>query len=334
MPMSRAQREALLRKYEKLISEAYGRTVHIARNRANIKALEAAIIAGDIDAILAAAGVRVGMWSTMNEQIRGAYVESGTLVLGGDLPRGVDLDFDITNPRAESWLRENSSKLVQGLKQEQEKAVQVILREGMIRGDGPGKTALDIAGRIGPTGRRTGGVLGLTREQAQFVANMADDLETLNPRYFTRKLRDKRFDSAVRKAMRTGRPLPQATRDKIVARYSDRWLKHRGETIARTETLQAINASSQEALQQIVEQGLAPEHAVIRIWRHSYSKNEREGHVMMSGQRRGMNEPFVNPITLVSLPYPGAGPGSETINCRCYVEHEIDFIAAAKARAA
>ncbi len=108
-------------------------------------------------------------------------------------------------------------------------------------------------------------------------------------------------------------------------------LKHRGDTIGRTETLRAVNEASDEALRQVVDEGLAPKNAVARIWRHSYSRNEREGHVMLSGEERGIEEYFVNPLTGNAMKHPGEGPGSETINCRCYLEHKIDFVAVERA---
>lgn len=327
MALSRAQMEALLRKLRGPVRQAFEKAVQTAKSRAQINALAIAVEAGDIDAILLAAGVREGMWSILTEQLRSAYAQSGLLVMAADLPHRLNLDFNINNPRAEGWLRNNSSKLVTGLKMDQRAAVQIYLSSGMAFGDNPRTVALDIVGRISVTGRRSGGILGLNQQQAKAAINMASDLENLDSRYFTRKLRDRRFDSIVRKSIKSGNPLPQRTQNKIIGRYKDRLLKHRGDTIARTETLASINAASDEALHQVVEEGLAPRHAVIRIWRHSYSVDERAGHLMMSGQRRGLDELFINPLTQAALPYPGNGPASEVVNCRCYLEHQIDFIA-------
>jgi hypothetical protein len=198
----------------------------------------------------------------------------------------------------------------------------------MIQGYNPRRTALDIVGRMGGGGRRTGGVLGLNEQQAKYAVNMADDLETLNwTRYKNRKLRDRRFDKLVKRSMDAGKPLSQVKRDQIVGRYKDRMLKHRGDTIGRTETLRAVNEASDEALRQIVDEGLAPRNAATRIWRHSFAGNERQGHLLMNSQRRGIDELFNNPITGAYLRHPGAGPASEVINCRCYLEHKIDFAA-------
>ena len=328
MPITRSQMDRLLKGLHGPVRRAFEKAIRQAQGRVNIAAAERAIVAGNMDALLLAIGVREGMWSEVTEEIRRAYREAGIFVLTADLPKRFALDFNINNPRAESWLRNHSSQLIKGnLKPEQRGAIQEMLRAGMARGDNPRTTALDIVGRIGVTGRRQGGVIGLTRQQAQYVINAGDDLVNLNPRYFNRRLRDRRFDAAVRKSFEDGKPLPKGVRDKIIARYEDRMLKHRADTIARTESLAALNEASDEALRQVVDEGLAPENAVVRIWRHSFALNEREGHRMMDGMERGIHESFVNPLTNAVLAHPGEGPVSETANCRCYLEHRIDFVA-------
>lgn len=329
MAVTRSQMNELLRRLEGPVRDAFILAARKAKGRAQIAALVRAIEIGDIDAIMLAAGIRDSMWSGLTESIRNAYAQSGMFIIAADLPKRLSMDFNINNPRAENWLRINSSQLVTGhLIPEQRAAIQTMLTNGMIKGNGPRTTALDIVGRIGATGRRQGGVIGLTNQQANYIINMADDLENLDTRYFNRKLRDRRFDKTVRAAIDAGKPLPKATRDKITARYSDRMLKHRGDTIARTETLAALNEANDEALRQIIDEGLAPRNAVTRIWKHSFSANERPGHLRMNGQERGIDEYFQNPITGVYLKHPGgSGVASEDIACRCFVEHKIDFVA-------
>jgi hypothetical protein len=323
--------ERLLRKLEKPVADAFLAAIRDARSFAEIRALMAALETGDSALIMRAAGIRDGMFSPMTENIRSAYMEGGVTILQSDLPKRIAMTFDINNPRAQDWLRKQSSQLITRVMADQISAVQVIMEAGMIRGDNPRTVALDIVGRIGPSGRRSGGVLGLNQQQAQWVVNMSDDLDNLDMRYFDRKLRDRRFDSVVRRHIEAGKPIPIETKQKVVARYEDRMLKLRGDTIGRTETLRAVNEASDEAMRQVVDEGLAPKNSVVRIWRHSFSANEREGHVMMNGQRRGIDEAFTNPITGAVLSHPGEGPADETINCRCYIEHAIDFAAVERA---
>ena len=338
MALSRKQLNDLLRRLEGPLRRDFAVAIQSARGRAKITALVRAIELGDLDTIMIAAGVRDGMWSTLTESIRNIYAVSGKATVEGDVPKTYGMEFDINNPRAQGWLTKNSSGLIWGkavgggLRPEQRAAVQTMLTNGMLKGNNPRTTALDIVGRIDKTGKRTGGILGLTENQAQWVVNMGDDLQDLNwSRYKSRVLRDKRWDKVVKKSMQEGRVLPQAQRNKIVQSYENRMTKYRGDTIARTETLQALNAASDEALRQVVDEGLAPANAVTRIWRHSFAGNERPGHLAMSGQPRGIEEPFTNPITGAILQHPGAGPASEVINCRCFVEHKIDFVAVERA---
>lgn len=336
MPVTRTQIDALLALFEGPMRKVFEQIINDARGRANISRMVLAMEAGNFDELLAASGVRESMWSSMSEQIRGAYAGGGKFTLNNDLPKKAMFDFDMNNPRAEAWLKKRSYQLIKGdLQPEQIGAIQTVLHNGMVKGANPRETALDIVGRVSPaTGRRQGGVLGLTKYQATFVTNAADELDNLNSNYLTRRLRDKRYDAAVKKAIADGKPLPASLKQTIIGRYEDKLLKMRGDTIARTETLAAINASADEALNQVIEEGLAPPNAVKRIWRHGgYSADQRPGHVDMGSmkQERGPGEYFINPVTGVPLLRPGEGPASEIINCRCYLEHKIDFIAVEKA---
>ena len=73
-------------------------------------------------------------------------------------------------------------------------------------------------------------------------------MEALDPAYFTRKLRDARFDSMIRRAIEKGEPLNQTDIERILARYSDRLLRFRGEVIARSEALAAFNTGRDLAM--------------------------------------------------------------------------------------
>ncbi len=89
--------------------------------------------------------------------------------------------------------------------------MRITLERGQLEGNNPRVTALDIVGRIDPvTKKRVGGVIGLTNNQEQWVANGRRYLEQLDSKYFNLELRDKRFDGTVKKAIEAGKPLPAA----------------------------------------------------------------------------------------------------------------------------
>jgi hypothetical protein len=235
--------------------------------------------------------------------------------------------FDGRNPRAERYLAERSSGLIVEILEDTRDGVRAWVANSMVDGRNPRSTALDIVGRVNrATGRREGGIVGLTSQQMGYVANMRADLADPERMagYFDRARRDKRFDGLVRRAMRDGKPLAQADIDRIAARYSDRLLALRGETIARTETIRGLNASRDEALRQLVDTGAVRRQDVRKIWRSTGDGRTRDTHMAMEGESVGIDEAFSN-----GLMYPGdpSGPAEETINCRCWLDQRIDFLA-------
>ena len=298
------------------------------KTRVQLQAAARAIERNDINALYRAAGYRGNPWAELTESIRRAYIEGGTFTMSADLPKSIAMDFNFTSPAAEAWLAEHSSNLITYITYEQQQAVQEVLLAGVNAGRNPRSIALDIVGRIDArTQRRTGGIIGLNAPQTEAAINARQQLEDLDSAYFQRVRRDRRYDSMVRKAIANDEPLSQADINRIVGRYEDRLLELRGTTIGRTEALQAFNASADESLRQVVEEGLAAPQDAKRIWVHSGNDNERPGHLALSGTAVGLDEPWTNPETGVSLMHPGEGPASETINCRCGVKHQIDFIA-------
>jgi len=206
------------------------------------------------------------------------------------------------------------------------------IRAGLEAGNNPRRTALDIGGRM-VNGTRQGGLVGLTSGQAGYVQNMRSDLSdpASMANYFTRTRRDKRFDAIVRRAIADGRPVAQVDIDRMAGRYSDRLLALRGETIARTETLKALNAGRQEALEQLIENPNNDVQAqdVVRAWDATSDSRTRETHAAADGQVVRQGEAFT--VGGFPMMYPGdtsmGAPGGETINCRCYMEPQIDFFA-------
>jgi hypothetical protein len=179
------------------------------------------------------------------------------------------------------------------------------------------------------TGRREGGLIGLTENQTGYVRNARRQLRELDSGYFSRKRRNKRFDGIVRRAIADDKALSKADIDRIAGSYSDRLLKLRGDTIARTEALTSLNAGRHEGYRQLIETGSI--QGATRKWDATGDKRTRLSHLAMEGQSVAIDEPFVSPITGARLMFPGdtslGAPASETISCRCYAPIKIDFFA-------
>lgn len=298
----------------------------------SLKQLIEAIETGDFDTVWQLFYVAPGIFRPLTRALEQSF-EEGARWVAEDYPKNLAFRFDVSNPRAQDWLRNQSSTLVRNVSDDTRAGIRQALDSGMRRGVNPRTTALDIVGRYDPvTKRRVGGVIGLTPEQQMWVDRTRRQLETLDPAYFGKKLRDKRFDSIVDKAITDGKPLSKVDIERLVTRYADITLKYRGDTIARTEGISALSAADYESTKQIVESGAAREKDVTREWDATNDNRTRDTHDKMEGQRVGLNEPFVSPSGARLLhPHDRSlgAPASEIVGCRCRTKTVIDWIGAA-----
>lgn len=300
-----------------------------------------AIQNGDPAAAFQALGFTPASMAPLMKTIDRAF-ERGGVLTGEQFPQYLNTPsgravfrFDVRNSRAEGWLRDHSSQLVTRLTDEARGNLRSVLERGMIDGRNPRTIVKDIVGTYDPqTKQRVGGIVGLTATQERWVANTRRDLQNLDPNYFTRELRDKRFDSVVRRAIDDGRPLPASTIEKLVTAYKSGALRYRGETIARTEAIQSLNRSEWEAYQQAADMGAVRRSDIQRHWDSAGDSRVRWSHKAMDSKYQatgvGLEEPFVSPSG-ARMMFPGdtslGAPADEVVNCRCRVRIKVDFLA-------
>ena len=310
------------------------------QSQADMKALEAAIARGDVDAAFRALRFDAADLFRTDTAITAAMADGGNYQMGAfqqatrraPIAGRIVQSFGGRNERAERIALDLGSKLVTEVLDDTRVLIAQTIRAGLEAGAGPLRTALDIGGRMN-NGTRQGGLVGLHSKQAGYVQNMRGELTDPDSmaNYFTRTRRDKRFDGIVRRAMADGKPVAQADIDRMAARYSDRLLALRGETIARTETLKALNAGRQEALDQLIENPNNDVQAqdVTRAWDSTGDAKTRETHAAADGQVMPQGEAFI--VGGYQMMYPGdtslGAPAGETVNCRCVVDIRIDFFA-------
>jgi hypothetical protein len=293
-----------------------------------------AIESGDPEAAFRALGFNDAAMRPITSALERAF-EQGGILTGQTFPkylntasgRGV-FRFDVRNARAEAYLRDHSSELITRITDDVRNTVRNTLEAGMQRGDNPRTVALDIVGRKPPGGNRIGGVVGLTTQQEGWVRSYRTKLETLDPAFARMELRRKGSDGLVNRAIASGKPLPAETIEKLVTHYKSNALRYRGESIGRTEALQALNRSEYEATLQAVDLGATRESAVQREWDSAGDSRVRFSHRALNGQRVGLREPFVSP-TGARMLCPGdtslGAGGDEVIMCRCRVRTIIDW---------
>ena len=285
-----------------------------ARAGVDMKALEDAIARGDVDAAFRALRFDAADLFKTDTAITAALAAGGNYQMGAfqyatrraPIASRVVQSFGGRNERAERIARDLGARLVTEVVDDTRVMIAQTIRAGLEAGAGPRRTALDIGGRV-VNGTRQGGLVGLDSRRAGWVQNYRAKL------------------------LAEGRPQSQI--DRMAQRYSNKLLRQRGETIARTETLKALNAGRQEALDQLIENPNNDVRAedVVRAWDSTGEDGRtRQSHLDADKQDPvPQGQPFI--VGGYSMMYPGdtslGAPAEEVINCRCYVDVRIDFFA-------
>lgn len=327
----------LIAKLEPELREAFLAAIDDMRDGIDMRALRRALEAGDIDAAIRALNIEVASFSQYLLARQAAFAAAGALQ-SAHIPtrdaESVVFRFDMSNPRAEAWIREQSATRITGYVQEQVEAARETIVKGYSRGEGPQQIAVDIAGRVDrASGRRSGGIVGLSEPQAGYVSSMRERLLSGDPREMRKvidgmTLRDRRYDRLIQKHIDAGTPLSRTDVEKLTARYSDRLLKRRAEDIARTETQQSVFGARKESYRQALEREGLPDDALTKTWRHQGGgEDSRLQHIAMNRKTvDGLDTPFILPDgTAMQHPHDPAGGAKHTINCRCGCDFRIKF---------
>lgn len=325
--------EFLIREWEPKLQKAFLAAVYQIRDRAQIALITERLEKGDISGAAQAVGLDPVSFRSFDVAIAEAFESGGRYVATSfpvvRQPSGfrLNVQFDVRNFAAENWLRLHSSTAITQILDDQRVLIRQALSTAMERGVNPMTAALDLVGRVNATsGRREGGLLGLTSTQEQWVRNYADELASSNPRAaLARLLRDKRFDAAVIRAAETGVQIPGALRNAMVTAYRNRALRYRGETIGRVEAMASIHEAQRQSYDQAIAKGAVDATAITQTWRTASDKKVRDSHASMQGQKVGFNEMFISGNGNM-LAYPGdpTAPIEDVANCRCHVTMRID----------
>lgn len=334
--------ESALEQIEPQLRQLFLQAVQNLTSQIQINVIVSHLQAGRISDALVALNLDPLFFAPIDRAISDAYYKGGVMALA-NLPKIPDpfssgaivINFDARAIRAENWVKKKSSDLIEGIIEEEKESLREVLRQGLEDGRNPRNVALEISGRVDlATGKRTGGLLGLNSQQKTFVRTARQQLSSEDPaelaKYFDRKMRDRRYDSIVQKALDGGKKLTQAQVDSITSRYSDRLLKLRADTISRTEGINALRAGQYEGYKQLVESGAVQESQVARTWQATGDKRTRHDHMAMHGQKvQGLSTPFRAPDNSELL-FPGdvslQASADQIINCRCFMKVRISYL--------
>lgn len=346
--MARDSRAAFLRALAEVqprLARAFEEAILDVRSTAQARlieeAIERAIRTGDlgrgVQEVTAVLQLGQEFFAPLDRAVQDAF-EAGAVYQLSTLPKKpfgntaprLTVRFQGRNPRAEAWTRDRAAALITEIADDTRTTIRETIQQAVEESRPYRSVTRELIGTV-EGNERKGGLIGLHSAQARAVRAARAELEALDPAYFRRERRDRRLDPMVRRAIREGTPLSRADIDRATRRYSDRLLRLRGETIARTEGNKAMNAGRQEAVQQLIDSGQVRADLVTKIWDAVIGPRTRDSHLALNGRKAKWGERFISPITGASLEHPHdeAAPAAETVNCRCTMRVRIDWSAMA-----
>jgi hypothetical protein len=227
---------------------------------------------------------------------------------------GAQEDFQIAvglNPRLEQFALTMTSTRIREIDQTTRDTIRQVLQSGTTAGDDPFAIA-----------RRIRGSIGLTRRQEAAVSNYERMLRALDPEALDRKLRDRRSDGTVDRAIRNDKALTEAQVRSLVDRYRDRYIKYRANVIARTESIRAVQGAQWELFQDMINKGQIDARQIRRTWINTGDGHVRNSHVQipsLNPRGVGQAETFTSPLGPILYPGDPSAVAANTIQCRCAV---------------
>jgi predicted regulator of Ras-like GTPase activity (Roadblock/LC7/MglB family) len=326
------------------VQRAFMASVTDLQANVNWPALLSALAQMNTEGAIAALNISPAAWTEYSSAMTAAYAKAGASTAAQIKQMGaanIGVRFNMSNPRAEQWIRENVADLVVNFTQEQIATARSVIEAGYAQGQGPRNIAVDLAGRATGGTARTGGVLGLDKPRADRLQAVTLGMRSaegvrglvvvhqdgnVSIRYKVNKATAQR----IIRAYHAGTEVPQAERVISERQYSNALLKDRADTIAETETASAVMSARDEEWRQLTESQGLTESAIIKTWRHNRgSRDGRLEHIAMNGKSvRGLKTAFVLPDgTRMQYPHDPAGSARHNIRCACSADYRLDHSA-------
>lgn len=304
--------DQILRKLEPKLARAFAEGVRQIRSKITLKSITDAIEAGRIDTAIRMVTEQVvkEAFISFNRELQEALQQGGDLAQAWAMQdSGFVHGMNIAESNTARFLATYQATMIVQISTDMRLLISEVIRSGTIAGENPIKVA-----------RRVRDGLGLTAHQESAVVNYRRYLEELDSRALERRLRDARFDPTVARHIREGKKLSSDQIDNMTARYRDRYIKRRSETIARTEAIRLLSMGQKAFWDQAVGDGSIERTRLKRFWIPTYDSKLREAHAAIPRLNKegvDIDQPFKSPLGLISFPGDPAASAANTINCRC-----------------
>lgn len=303
----------LLSRYDRKLRVALTECWSQLQSSTNVAELTRLLQAGDLAGVLATLQrVEPTIYAAVAPILEDAVLESGRYI-SEVLPAGAVVSpviVSLTDPATAKFVQEYVGKKVVEISDETVKAISEHVQFAVNQGRPPAATARDIKKLIG-----------LNSVQAEAVRNFTAALNEDPTRALQYELRDKRFDSVLRR----GEQLTADQIERMTNQYINGQLRYRSQSIARTEAMTAISVGQDEALRQGIASGAIrterPDGSkLMGFWIVTKDGRSREAHLAVPGMNPEGVEPggvFRTPLGPMHYPRDPAGSAANVIRCRC-----------------
>jgi len=315
-----------LRKYEPAIRREFEKAISLATSAVDLLELAGLIETNRIDDAVRLLRIDQSLLWPLHEAIRATHMAGGGMATEL-IPKGLRgvFGFDGRHHRAEQWVSQHAGQLVEGITRESIESTRQVILSGLQEGRSSRVVAREITGR--QLGRkRVGGYMGLNSNQTDSIisgrAKLASGEPKLMREYLNLKLRNKRFDGTIKKAIREGRAITGKQLDRIMEAHRFKALGYRGRVIAKDQSRVATSAGREEGMRQLMESGRVAK--ITARWQHNLSEKPRHDHVAMNGTVIEVGEAFEFPDgARMKHPHDPAGGAKHGIGCKCIAVYRV-----------
>lgn len=229
-----------------------------------------------------------------------------------DLPRAGKIDgelavqFNVLSPDVITAVRKLDSRVINTQKDDIRETVRAFIENSLRDGRAPASVARELRS-----------VIGLAPNQEQAVRNFRRALEGTNPNASPTdyKLRDRRFDAALRKGELTADQIETMT-----AAYRRKMIAFNANTNAKTATLDSYKLGQEISWKNARDNGVIPPgYALMKTWVQIDRPSKRESHIPLHGETVPFDSTYSNGETI---------PGEDDFNCACLSRVSLTKIAA------
>lgn len=324
----------LISELEPEVHRAFLASVTDLQSNVDWSALLEALGRMDTQAAIGALHIDPAAWATYSAVMTEAYAKAGASTIAQIQATGIGgigVRFQMTNPRAQEWIRENVANRVVGFSNEQIQVARTVIDAGYAQGMGPRNIAVDLVGRATGGAAREGGVLGLDGPRAARLQAVTQGMRTADG---VRELVTVHADGSmsikykvnaatearILKAYKAGTAVPDADRAISERQYRNALLKQRADVVAHTETGFAVMGARYEQWLQLAESQGLDESYIEKTWVHGggRTRDYRPAHLAMNGKSvRGLRTPFMIEGVPMQHALDPRGGARQNVSCRC-----------------